>query len=49
MENQYYNNLGGVIKSVRLQKQLTRKQLAEKLHISQRYLTAIENEKQFPS
>ncbi|WP_123610254.1 helix-turn-helix transcriptional regulator [Mobilisporobacter senegalensis] len=49
MQNKYNNHLGGVIKSARLRNQLTRKQLAEKLHISQRHLTAIENEEQQPS
>lgn len=49
MQNKYDNLLGGVIKSARIQKQLTRKQLAEKLHVSPRHLTAIENEHQQPS
>lgn len=49
MQNKYESLLGGVVKSARLQKQLTRKQLAQKLHISQRHLTAIENEEQQPS
>jgi len=41
--------LGGIIKSARLANQLTRKQLAVQLGISQRYLIAIENENQKPS
>lgn len=49
MKNKYESPLGSVVKSARLQKQLTRKQLAEKLHISQRHLTAIENERKQPS
>lgn len=49
MENKYCDHLGSVVKSARLQKQLTRKQLAEKLKISQRHLTAIENEQKPPS
>lgn len=49
MGTKYNNNLGSVVKSIRLQRQLTRKQLAEKLKVSQRHLTAIENEEQQPS
>lgn len=49
MEMKYNNYLGSVVKSDRLQKQLTRKQLAEKLQVSQRHLTAIENEQKWPS
>lgn len=49
METKNNNNLGSVVKAARLQRQLTRKQLAEKLQISQRHLTAIENEEQLPS
>lgn len=49
METKYDNKLGSVVKSARLHKQLTRKQLAEKLQISQRHLTAIENEQKQPS
>lgn len=49
MENKYNDHLGSVVKSARLKKHLTRKQLAEKLQISQRHLTAIENEQKQPS
>mgnify|MGYP002715435190 CR=1 FL=1 len=49
MKTKYHNHLGSVVKSARLHKQLTRKQLAEKLEVSQRHLTAIENEEQLPS
>jgi len=41
--------LGGVIKNARLNAELTREQLAEKLNISPRYLMSIENEKHKPS
>ena len=41
--------LGGVIKSTRIEKHLTQKQLAERLSISTRYLMSIENKKQIPS
>lgn len=43
------NNLGNIIKRARLNKQYTREQLAEKIHISSRYLTSIENEDKKPS
>ena len=43
------DKLGSVIKSTRLGKQLTQKQLAELLSISPRYLMSLENEKQIPS
>jgi len=43
------DRLGEIIKSARLTNRLTRKQLSQKLNISQRYLIAIENEKQKPS
>lgn len=49
MQKKYVTHLGSVVKSARLQKQLTRKQLAEKLRVSQRHLTAIENEQKQPS
>lgn len=49
MQSKYEGMLVSVVKSARLRKQLTRKQLAEKLKISQRHLTAIENEEQKPS
>jgi len=43
------NNLGNIIKQARLNKDYTREQLAEKIHISSRYLTSIENEDKKPS
>lgn len=43
------NNLGVIIKTARLNKDYTREQLAEKIHISSRYLTSIENENKKPS
>lgn len=43
------NNLGNIIKRARLNKNYTREQLAEKIHISSRYLTSIENENKKPS
>ena len=43
------NNLGKIIKQARLNKQYTREQLAEKIRISSRYLTSIENEAKKPS
>ena len=41
--------LGSVIKSTRVSKQLTQKQLAQRLAISPRYLMSLENKKQIPS
>ena len=41
--------LGGVMKTARLEKHLTQKQLAERLSISSHYLMSIENKKQMPS
>jgi len=38
------DTLGGVIKSARLEKQLTRKALSKTLGITPRYLAGIENE-----
>jgi len=43
------DNLGGVIKSVRIIKNLTQKELSERLNISLRYLKSIENSGQNPS
>jgi len=40
--------LGGLIKSARLEKQLTQKSLAERLFITPHYLMSIENGKQIP-
>ena len=43
------DNLGGVIKSARIAKKLTQKELSARLDISMRYLKAIENSGQKPS
>jgi len=43
------DKLGSVIKSARLEKRLTQKQLAERLNITAHYLMSIENKKQIPS
>ena len=43
------DKLGSVIKSTRKDKNLTQKQLAERLSISPRYLMSLENKKQIPS
>lgn len=43
------NNLGSIIKTARQNKDYTREQLAEKINISSRYLTSIENEHKKPS
>lgn len=43
------NQLGTLLKKARLKRKLTRDQLSEKVHISYRYLTAIENENKKPS
>ena len=43
------DDLGDVIKSARNEKQLTQKELSERLNISLRYLKSIENSDQKPS
>jgi len=43
------DNLGGVIKSARIAKKFTQKELAARLDISMRYLKSIENSGQKPS
>ena len=43
------NQLGSILKNARKSRKLTRDQLSEKIHISYRYLTAIENENKKPS
>ena len=43
------NQLGSNLKNARKSRKLTRDQLSEKIHISYRYLTAIENENKKPS
>jgi len=42
------HNLGGVVKTARLNKSLTQEQLSEKVGIGRRYLMAIENENRKP-
>lgn len=42
-------NLGQILKQARIQMGYTREQLAERVSITPRYLTAIENEKKRPS
>jgi transcriptional regulator with XRE-family HTH domain len=49
MRKNTIDNLGSVIKSARIEKHLTREQLAQILDISPRHLSAIENENQKPS
>jgi len=44
-----FNNLGSVVKSARLEKHMTQRQLAERLSISTHYLMSIENKQQIPS
>ena len=43
------DKLGSVIKSARLEKYLTQRQLAERLSITPHYLMSIENKRQIPS
>jgi transcriptional regulator with XRE-family HTH domain len=43
------NQLGIILKKARRSKELTREHLSEKVHISPRYLMAIENENKKPS
>lgn len=43
------NQIGNILKKNRKSQKLTRDQLSEKVHISYRYLTAIENENKKPS
>ena len=43
------DKLGHVIRSARLEKHLTQKQLAKRLFITPHYLMSIENKKQIPS
>ena len=43
------NQLGSILKNARKSRKLARDQLSEKIHISYRYLTAIENENKKPS
>jgi Predicted transcriptional regulators len=45
----HQDTLGSVIKSARLEKQLTRKELSKTLGITPRYLAGIENENLTPS
>jgi len=41
--------LGSVVKSARLERRLTQKQLAERLSVTTHYIMSIENKKQVPS
>ena len=43
------DKLGSIIKSARLEKHLTQKQLAKRLSITPHYLMSIENKRQIPS
>lgn len=43
------NILGGVVKSARIEKHMTQRQLAERLSITPHYLMSIENKQQIPS
>lgn len=49
MESNCFKEIGLAIKAERKKAGLTREQLAEKIHVSTRYLIAIENEGQAPS
>lgn len=49
MDHNDFDRLGGIIKAARKAKRLTREQLAERIHITPRYLMSIENENQKPS
>jgi transcriptional regulator with XRE-family HTH domain len=44
-----FDKLGDILKTARKSNNLTREQLAEKLHITPRYLMSIENENKKPS
>lgn len=49
MENKCFKEIGMAIKAERKKAGLTREQLAERIHISTRYLISIENDGQAPS
>ena len=49
MENTCFKEIGLAIKTERKKAGMTREQLAEQIHISSRYLIAIENDGQAPS
>lgn len=49
MENNCFKEIGLAIKAERKKAGLTREQLAERIHISTRYLISIENDGQAPS
>ncbi len=49
MELNNIDKLGGVLKTARIEKELTREQLAEIINITPRYLMSIENENKKPS
>ncbi|MCL2152595.1 MAG: helix-turn-helix domain-containing protein [Oscillospiraceae bacterium] len=44
-----FDCLGGVVKSARLERRLTQKELAERLSITSHYLMSIENKQQIPN
>jgi len=47
--DEIYDCLGTVVKSARLERRLTQRQLAERLSITAHYLMAIENKQRIPS
>lgn len=49
MERNHFDNLGAILKNARINNNLTREQLAEKISITPRYLMSIENENKKPS
>lgn len=49
MERNHFDKLGTILKNARLNNNLTREQLAEKINITPRYLMSIENENKKPS
>lgn len=49
MEHINFDTLGPIIKAARKSRGHTREQLAERIHITPRYLMSIENENQKPS
>lgn len=49
MEQDYFKEIGRAIKTERKKAGLTREKLAEMIHVSTRYLIAIENDGQAPS
>lgn len=49
MERNHFDKLGAILKNARINNNLTREQLAEKINITPRYLMSIENENKKPS